>query len=156
MNYNQPRSPRTGNIIKCFDFNYEGWLRVRVVSKHKKTSKYAGSVNCTYLNINWEPDGLYFYFGDFRLILQEDGDDPEGQINYFFEILDKLITWKEQNLAKFTILAKFSKVKSTIFHPSWLICPIITFVLQKIETGWLFLLILSCSLKTESILSWME
>ena len=49
---------------------------------------------------------------------QEFGRRGGGQINYFFEILDKLITWKEQNLAKFTILAKFSKVKSTIFHPS--------------------------------------
>ena len=41
---------------------------------------------------------------------QEFGRGGGGQINYFFEILDKLITWKEQSLAKFTILAKFSKV----------------------------------------------
>ena len=49
---------------------------------------------------------------------QEFGRGGGGQINNFFEILEKLIAWKEQYLAKFTILAKFSKVKSTIFHPS--------------------------------------
>ena len=63
LQYNQPREPRRGDIIKYFDFNFEGWLRVQVVSKHKKSSKYAGSVNCTFLDIDREPDGLYFYPG---------------------------------------------------------------------------------------------
>ena len=75
--YNQPRQPRRGDIVKYFDFNYEGWLRVRVVSQHTKTSRYAGSVNCTFIDIDREPDGLYFYAGDFWSIIQKEGDDPE-------------------------------------------------------------------------------
>ena len=45
IDYNQPRSPRRGDVVKYFDFNYEGWLRVQVVSKHKKSLKYVGPVN---------------------------------------------------------------------------------------------------------------
>ena len=77
LNYNQPRQPKHGDIVKYFDFNFEGWLRVRVVSQHKKSSKYAGSVNCLFLDLDREPDGLYFHMGDFWLILQKEGDDPE-------------------------------------------------------------------------------
>ena len=47
------------------------------MSQHKKTSRYAGLVNCTFLDIDREPDGLYFLMGDFWSILQKDGDDPE-------------------------------------------------------------------------------
>ena len=57
LQYNQPRQPKRGDIVKYFDFNFNGWLRVRVVSQHKKSSKYAGSVNCTFLDIDREPDG---------------------------------------------------------------------------------------------------
>ena len=28
LNYNQPRQPKRGDIVKYFDFNFEGWLRV--------------------------------------------------------------------------------------------------------------------------------
>ena len=63
--------------MKYFDFNFNGWLRIRVVSQHKKSSKYFGSVNCNFLDIDREPDGLYFKFGDFWLILQGEADDPE-------------------------------------------------------------------------------
>ena len=77
LNYNQPRQPKKGDIVKYFDFNYDGWLRVRVTSAHKKSSKYAGSVNCVFLDINREPDGLYFYSGDFWSIINTLEDDPE-------------------------------------------------------------------------------
>ena len=77
INYNQPRQPRRGDIVKYFDFNFDGWLRVRVTSQHKKSSKYAGSVNCVFLDIQIEPDGLFFYFSDFWSILSGPGDDPE-------------------------------------------------------------------------------
>ena len=77
LEYNQPRSPRKNNVIKYFDFNYDGWLRIQVISKHKKLSKYAGLVNCVYLDINREPDGLYFARGDFWSILEQPGDYPE-------------------------------------------------------------------------------
>ena len=77
LSYNQPRQPRKGDVVKYFDFNYDGWLRVRVTSKHKKSSKYAGSVNCVFLDIDREPDGLFFYSGDFWSILTGPGDDPE-------------------------------------------------------------------------------
>ena len=77
LSYNQPRQPRKGDVVKYLDFNYDGWLRVRVTSKHKKSSKYAGSVNCVFLDIDREPDGLFFYSGDFWSILTGPGDDPE-------------------------------------------------------------------------------
>ena len=77
LHYNQPRQPKKGDIVKYFDFNYDGWLRVRVTSTHKKSSKYAGSVNCVFLDIDREPDGLYFYSGDFWSIINTMEDDPE-------------------------------------------------------------------------------
>ena len=77
LHYNQPRQPRRGDIVKYFDFNYNGWLTVRVTSTHKKSSKYAGSVNCVFLDIDREPDGLYFYSGDFWSIINTLEDDPE-------------------------------------------------------------------------------
>ena len=82
LQYNQPRQPRRGDIVKYFDFNFEGWLRVQVVSQHKKSSKYAGSVNCTFMDIDREPDGLYFYPGDFWSIIQGPNDDPELVVSY--------------------------------------------------------------------------
>ena len=89
IDYNQPRSPRRGDVIKYFNFNYEGWLRVRVVSKHKKLSNYAGSVNCMYLDINREPDGLYFARGDFWSILENPEDDPEVSVEVVREELER-------------------------------------------------------------------
>ena len=77
LEYNQPRQPRRGDIIKYFDFDFDGWLRVRVISQHKKTSRYAGSVNCVWVDIDREPDGLYFHPGDFWSIIQKEDDDPE-------------------------------------------------------------------------------
>ena len=47
------------------------------MSQHKKSSKYFGSVNCSFLDINREPNGLYFKFGDFWSIIQEEVDDPK-------------------------------------------------------------------------------
>ena len=73
LSYNQPRQPRKGDVVKYCDFNYDGWLRVRVTSKHKKSSKYAGSMNCVFLDIDREPDGLFFYSGDFWSILRAQG-----------------------------------------------------------------------------------
>ena len=34
-------------------------------------------MNCVYLDLNREPDGLYFALKDFWLILENPGDDPE-------------------------------------------------------------------------------
>ena len=48
-----------------------------MVSQHKRSSKYYGSVNCSFIDIDREPDGLYFKFGDFWSIIQEEADDPE-------------------------------------------------------------------------------
>ena len=77
LQYNKPRQPKKGDVVKYFDFNYDRWLRVEVVSQHKKTSKYAGSINCVFMDIDREPDGLYIHFGDFWSIIQSPNDDPE-------------------------------------------------------------------------------
>ena len=47
------------------------------MSQHKRSSKYYGSVNCSYIDVDREPDGIYFKFGDFWSIIQEEADDPE-------------------------------------------------------------------------------
>ena len=48
-----------------------------MISQHKKSSKYVGSVNCEFLDIERDPDGLYFHIGDFWSIMQGDVGDPE-------------------------------------------------------------------------------
>ena len=47
------------------------------MSQHKKSLKYFGSVNCSFLDIDREPDGLYFYNGEFWSIINTLEDDPE-------------------------------------------------------------------------------
>ena len=64
-------------MVKYFVFDYAGWLRVSIISQHKKSSKYAGSVNVKFLDIDKDPKSLYFWFGDFWSILQDEEEDLE-------------------------------------------------------------------------------